>query len=172
MEAVRHGPSAQVEQIDEVGIVTQVGVQDQRFGVDRFDGVDGAGGWHKQQVDVAPQRGDLLLVGPELVVALVGVNGGEVAAAFDDGPRGREQFLRPGGDKGFDGGISLGDPRPTVQQVSRFDKGLIVNLDFFAAQIGHVLDGFMKEAGVIAVAEKLELFRDRYAKAKGAAFYI
>ena len=111
-----HGNCGEIEQIDEVGVVTEVGVEADGFGLHRVDAIDCSRRGCDQHIH---RRPGALSGAPQLHQAVLrakGVRRRRIAAARDDLSRHWVQGIRVVLEEVADGAVALGDPRPLVQK--------------------------------------------------------
>ena len=168
-ETRRHGDGGQIQQVDEIGVVTQVGIQADGVCFHRFPRVDGAGGRQKQSVHAGPLAFGRAAQFLELVFGVVSVDGGVAAGAGNNLAHDGVHLFAVGFDERADGGQALGHPRAGVEQVGGGAKQGEIDFHFPAAQRFHIGDGLPIEGGGFIVSEKFQLIGSGHAKAKRPA---
>ena len=167
-EAGGHGHRGQIEQVDKIGVMAQVGVEPDRVGLHRRNGVGRAGGRGDQAVNAVPNGQRLLLQFFQAVQRGKGVRGGYLDALLGDDARHRVQRFRLGLDKVPDGLVTLGHPRAFIEQGRHRAKRPQVHGHRRATQGGQVRHRPGKLGRTFRVAMKLQVFHARHTKAKRA----
>ena len=153
----RRGDRGKIEQVHEVRVIAEVGVQPYRIGEHLGHGIVTPRGRRDENVDRPPHRlhGPLQFLEP--IVGGKGVGGERTRPAGDDLTRDRVQSIRAAVDEISNCDVTLGDPWSLVEQPRRFKEGAKIDLDEFAAETLDAPQRLAEEALAFAVAEKLQL---------------
>ena len=135
----RQRQPAEVEQVDEIGVGAEPGVELDRIGQHLRGGIDRRRRRQHQRVDGGEGALGDLAQALQPVQRGKGVGGGEPRAGDGDLARHRMDRVRRGGQQIADHEIALGDPRPLIEQPRGLIERLEIEFDQRGAERGPAL---------------------------------
>ena len=124
-----NGDRAKVEQVDEVGVGPEPGIEADGIGLDLGDGVEARHGRNDHRIKFGPDAARLPLLIGEPVERLERGNSVELARALDDRAGDGMQSFRIALDQRLHRGVALGDPWTFVERAGDLGERLEVELD-------------------------------------------
>ncbi|MCY1403418.1 hypothetical protein D9M71_185980 [compost metagenome] len=165
-EAARHGHGGIVQQVHEVGVVTQFGIAQHRFGFQFGQGHRPADGWSQYAVQAVQQCVALGLERLQAIVCAERLHAIDIRRLGQYCAYNWQHRLRVLLHQLASHAVALGHPRPFVEQPRGFEEGREVERDGFTPQCLQPFDGLGEQHRALGATEVLQVFAARHAEAE------
>ena len=155
---------AKIEQVDEVGVGPEPGIEPHGIGFDLGDGIEARHRRNDHRVEFRPGAARSPLPLGEPIQRLEGRNGVKLPRALDDRAGDGMKGFRIGLDQRLGRGIALGHPRSVVEHAGDLGEGLEVELDDAGAERLSEPNVLREGGRGVVVVEELKLIRAGNAK--------
>ncbi len=165
-ESPRRRHCCLIQQVDEVRVVTQIGVAPHRVRCNLLMHINRGRRRHHQHIHARPLAFRIPPESPQPVFRLKGIDRRILPRPPDNPAHHRIHIVGIRFEKRLDRGQSLRHPRPRIQQLRYRPENRKVDLDARAAHLLQPLHSSLIQARIFLIAKKLKLVRSRHSEAK------